>query len=210
MTNDRAIILSQKIERFVPSGYALVLAEYIINHKIRFKVVKPRATKLGDYRAPFGDQKRHIITINSDLNKFSFLITALHEIAHLHNYVEHGRKVAPHGVEWKNAFAKLLHPLLVDETMPHDVKLALRNTVKNVKASSCSDTALSRVLQRYDTQKDNSIALENLKLGASFALKGNSFQKGEKRRTRYLCIDTSSQKQYLVHALAMVEIIEVN
>jgi SprT protein len=210
MSNDKAIILSQKIERFVPDGYALILAEYIIIHKIMFKVVKPRATKLGDYRAPFGAQKRHIITINSDLNKFAFLITSLHEIAHLHTYEAYGRNAAPHGIEWKNAFATLLHPLLSDDTMPHDLKLALRNTVKNVKASSCSDTALSRVIQRYDTQKDNTIALENLKLGASFALKGNSFRKGEKRRTRYLCIDTSSQKQYLVHALAMVEIIEVN
>jgi SprT protein len=206
MSIDKKRTLASKIAPFVPEGYGIVLADFILEYKIKFKVVKSRKGRLGDYRAPFGEDKNHRITVNNDLNKFSFLITSLHEIAHLQNFIAHGRSVLPHGKEWQSAFAKLLQPLLADENIPKDVKLALTNTVKKVKASSCSDLALSRVLQRYDIQKENTESIENLKLGASFVFNGSVFVKGEKRRTRYLCTNTKTQRAYLFAALASVEI----
>jgi SprT protein len=208
MLIEKSQSLALKIQPFVPEGYGIVIANYIIDYKIKFKVVKSRKGRLGDYRAPFGEDKSHRITVNGDLNKYSFLITSLHEIAHLQNYILHGNKVLPHGSEWKNTFAKLLHPLLKDEVIPKDIKLALTNTIKKVKASSCSDLALSRVLQRYDVQKENTENIENLKLGASFVFNGITFVKGEKRRTRYLCINSNNKKPYLFAALAKVKIVE--
>ena len=46
------------------------------------------------------------ITINNNLNEYGFLITALHEFAHLLVYEKYKNKVHPQGSEWKKLFKK--------------------------------------------------------------------------------------------------------
>lgn len=57
----------------------------------------------------------HQITINQNLNKYAFLLTLVHEIAHLITYVNHGWNVKGHGPEWKNCFKKQITPFMRDE-----------------------------------------------------------------------------------------------
>jgi hypothetical protein len=66
--------------------------------------------------------------------------------------------------------------------------------------------ALSRVLKKYDLENDT-ILLESLSKNTIFALNNKKFKKGDLRRSRYVCIEIASGKQFLVHALANVRLI---
>jgi hypothetical protein len=169
--------------------------------------VKPRKTKLGDFRAKNKHGKAQI-TINGDLNPYSFLVTTLHEFAHLTNYLEYGHRVAPHGKEWKLHYTRLLLPVIDHPETPELLRAALLKSTTNMKASSCTDQQLQRTLLTFDSRNDNLTPLEELPKNSTFALSGKTFRKGNLRRTRYLCTDVNSKRQYLVSALAHVELIE--
>jgi len=158
---------------------------------------------LGDYRHPFRG-RTHQITVNHNLNKFSFLITLVHEIAHLTAWNKFGRRVLPHGKEWKEEFKIHLKPFIELEIFPHDILLHLNIYSVNPKASSCSDTELVKVLKKYDDDSDY-VHLENITEDSTFKLKnGRTFIKGKRIRKRYICIDTSTRKKYLISPVAEV------
>ncbi len=201
--------LIEGLRRFLPDGFEHYVADLLIKHPIKFKIVPPRKTKLGDFRAGFGIEKP-IITVNGDLNPYAFLITTLHEFAHLYTFLEHGFKVQPHGNEWKNNYRKLILPIIESKKLPSDIEKVLLNSLVVVKASSCSDIHLTRILKKYDQSKDTHTLLENLPKNTIFVLNGRSFEKGELRRKKFLCRDLISNKKYLVHALAEVEIVNLD
>jgi SprT protein len=82
------------------------IAIWIIEFDFKLKITKERSTKLGDYTSP-RDGLNHTITINHNLNQYSFFITLVHEIAHLHTFNKHRNTVAPHGQEWKQSFQSI-------------------------------------------------------------------------------------------------------
>jgi hypothetical protein len=174
---------------------------------VKFKIVPPRKTKLGDFSVGLGREKPQI-TINGDLNPYSFLITTLHEFAHFHTYQKYGNRVNPHGEEWKSNFRKLLVPVINSGKLPKDIEITLVNSLINLKASSCTDQKLSRVLKKYDEIKEGFQILETLNKNSIFVLNGRQFIKGELRRKRFLCQESISKKMYLVNALAEVQPIE--
>lgn len=189
--------------KFIPIEFVDLVVDLLIAYPIKFKIVPPRKTKLGDFK--YGTKlEKPEITINGDLNPYSFLITTLHEFAHLHTYLEFGNKVAPHGKEWKNNFQKLLLPVIESKKLPEDIENVLINSTIKIKASSCSDINLSRVLKKYDENKEGVELLERLPKNAIFVLNGKEFIKGDLRRKRYLCTEIISKRQYLVNALAEV------
>ncbi len=194
------------LSRFAPDFFVEYLVELILNAKVVFKIVPGRSTKLGDFRVR-SEGEKPIITVNGNLNKFAFLITTLHELAHLNTFRQYGLRVAPHGLEWKNAFRALLEPVLLSKQLPNDIEKVLWNTFTNTKASSCSDLNLSRVLRKYDKPSDQ-ISLEEIPVASHFSLNGRAFEKGLLRRSRYLCKELTSGKQYLIHALATVQLIK--
>ena len=179
----------------------------IEQNTVRFKVVKPRKTKLGDFRSGRKGEK-HTITINRDLNSYSFLITTLHEFAHLIVYNDYGGRIAPHGKEWQNQYSLLIYPLIESKKLPQDIEKVLLNSLVKVKASSCSDVKLQRVLMKYDHSLAGYTLLEELDKNSIFAINKKVFQKGNLRRTRFLCRETTTKKDYLIHALAKVKEIE--
>jgi SprT protein len=189
--------------RFAPKSFVEYLIELVIDAKVKFKIVPGRATKLGDFRVS-SDGVKPIITVNGNLNKYAFLITTLHELAHLHTYRKFGNQAAPHGIEWKCAFRNLLEPVLLSKQLPDDIERALWKSFTNTKASSCSDLNLSRVLKKYDAPSDQ-LSLEEIPIASHFAINGRTFEKGLLRRSRYLCIELQSGKHYLIHALATVQ-----
>lgn len=203
LQTDKKLIIANQIKKFVPEGFETIVANLIISYPVQFKIVNPRATKLGDYR-PSRNGLPHRITVNGDLNPYSFLITTIHEFAHLVNYIENGRKVAPHGEEWKNHFRKLLLPIIDTKLLPKDVEISLVNSLVKMKASSCSDIQLSRTLKKYDSANSDHVLLESLSHSSYFTLKEKKFIKGELRRQRFICTDVLTKKQYLIHRLAEV------
>jgi len=189
------------LQKFVPADFAAYLADCILAAGVQFKIVPGRKTKLGDFRThPL--QRKPIITVNGDLNPYSFLITALHEIAHLDTYRQYGWKVPAHGLEWKNAFRQRLLPLLESRALPPELQRVLEKSFVRLKASSGADVQLSRVLRTFDLTND--VLLETLPANAQFLLNNKRFIKGELRRTRYLCTEIDTKRIFLIHALAAI------
>lgn len=158
---------------------------------------------MGDYRY---DRKtgKHTITINNDLNPYSFLITYLHEVAHLVTFNEHGHRVQPHGVEWKDNFIKTLQPTLNETTFPKEVLNILKKHLNSPKASSCSDPVLYQILKKYDLNSDD-IFLHEVPKGATFLFNEKAYIKQETRRTRVLCTEKATGKKYLISKVAAVK-----
>ena len=195
-----------QLKRFVPAGFEEMAADLLIKYRVKFTITNPRSTKLGDYRPPFGAETFHRITVNGNLNPYSFLITYLHEFAHLETYEKYKRSVKPHGEEWKAAFRMLLWPAVQTGLLPKVIEDALMKSMSNTKASSCTDVQLSRVLKQFDANPSLKNLLEDLPESTIFTLQGKRFKKGQLRRSRFTCLELNSGKSFLVHRLAEVEI----
>ncbi len=194
------------LSRYVPESSLVLLMPLLKEDPIELKIKKPRRTKFGDYRLPKKGE-RHQISINNNLNPFAFLITLLHEIAHLKAFVEYGNKIKPHGKEWQSTFLKISQPFLDQNIFPKDLAIILENSLKKGGASSCTDLDLFRELQKFEDS--SKIPVEELEEGSIFRADNNKiFKKGPKARKRYKCVCLDNGKDYLVHPLAKAELIE--
>ena len=186
----------------MPAAAAPLIARWIDYFKCEFKVAKGRSTKYGDYRHPFRGAG-HRISVNYNLNPYAFLITTVHEFAHLLTWNEYQRKAKPHGQEWKDNFKKMMQPFYEQDIFPGDVKDAIRNYLQNPAASSCTDMNLFRMLKKYDVQ-NGTVLVEQLAEGALFSLKGRIFKKGEQMRKRFRCLEIKTGAIYLFNPLSEV------
>jgi len=195
------------LKKYLPEGSAEYAHDILWKYGIQLRIKKPRATKLGDYRPPQPGEA-HRISINKDLNKYAFLVTFLHETAHLINFEKRGFKVQPHGLEWKQEFQVVTKPMLHETILPNDVQNALHRYLKNPKASSCTDPFLFKTLRTYDDRPDHMVLVESIPLQTLFKTKdGRVFTKLEKMRSRYRCVENQTGKIYLVPGLLEVEIV---
>jgi len=192
----------QVFERFLPVGSVEYCHGLWIQLGFEFKIKKGRKTKLGDYTY-HPKLKKHTITINNDLNKYAFLITYLHEVAHLITYQKHQHKVLPHGVEWKQAFKEVALPVLNTTVLPEALNIAFSNYLKNPMASSCSDHRLLKALKPYDSHQGQ--FLSDLKKGENFRFQDKTYEVIGKKRTRYICLEKGSQRKYLISGNATVK-----
>ena len=190
-------------QRFVPLNAAQYCLELYLQHGFEFKIKKSRKTKYGDYKFE-PTQEKHIITINNDLNQYAFLITYLHEVAHLITYQKHKNKVTPHGKEWKNTFKIVSLPILNPQVFPDPLLKRLAHYMLNPKASSCSDPNLYTLLNKYDRRNDTCL-LQTLQVGDQFLLNGASYQYIQLKRTRVLCLQINSDKKYLISKISSVK-----
>lgn len=191
------------LAQYLPPAAVEQVYEWIVQYKVHFKITKDRKTKLGDYRSPLPNSN-HRITVNHNLNQYAFLITFVHELAHLITFEKYGRKVAPHGDEWKNEYSILLSNFLTPDIFPEDILKVLKKSVSKLKASSTSDLALSRVLGKYDPPS-NIIKLEDVATNTVFIIQdGKQFIKGERIRTRIKCQSLQNNKYYLFHPLTPI------
>ena len=87
--------LAEKIKKFVPDGTEHYVVDLLAKHKIQLKLNKPRISKFGDYRSPARHDNYHRITVNKDLNPYSFLTTFLHEVAHLTAFEKYRHSIDP-------------------------------------------------------------------------------------------------------------------
>lgn len=184
--------------QYLPEGAYDLVAPYFSTHIIHLTLTRERKTILGDYRAPTKETSYHRITVNGNLNPYSFLITLLHELAHLLTYNLYKHHVAPHGAEWKLQFQKILHPFIGQHFFPKEVEVALLAYIRNPAASTCSDTHLYKALYKYDSKDPLEFLIEELPQGAKFITNdGRLFEKQQLRRTRIACKEIATNKIYL-------------
>jgi hypothetical protein len=201
------------LAKYLPETTVDECASWIVQKNIHLKITRGRASKFGDYK-PLDRGKGHHISVNHDLNKYAFLITFVHEVAHLHTYTKYPFRHEPHGKEWKNEFKNLLSNFLVRRVFPDDISAALHSYLQNPSASSCSDHHLFRTLKKYD-QKNGELEvfhLEELEANTKFKLhqsrSGLIFQKGVLQRTRFKCLELTTNRIYFVSPLAEVVVYE--
>lgn len=195
------------LKKYLPERAVATCLELIQNTGVHLKIVNERVTRHGDYRRmPDG---RHQITVNATLNQYRFLITLVHEIAHLVAFEKYGRRIKPHGLEWKHTFQHLMLPFIRPEIFPSKLLPLLAKHFRNPKASSSTDAKLAIALKQFDTQQsDNSYVFE-LPIGTVFRIhNGKMYQKGKKRVKRYECIELDSGRMFLFQPNAEVEIIK--
>jgi SprT protein len=198
----------QVFERFVPEQSVDYCVELYESHGFEFKITRARRTKLGDFRYD-PDIRKFTITVNNDLNPYAFLITYLHEVAHLFTYKQHQDGVLPHGEEWKNVFKEVTKPLLNTDVFPEPVLHTLLSYFKNPKASSCSDPKLQMILKQFD-RPNGKVFLKALTIGSEFLFNQRHFRKLQKRRTRSLCLELKTNRRYYISEIAEVVRVEIS
>jgi len=197
--------MSETIKNYIPEVAVTAILQLIKKNNIHLKIVNERVTRHGDYRKMLNGQ--HQITVNTNLNSFRFLITLIHELAHLLAFKEFGKGIRPHGTEWKKTFQRIMLPFLRPEVFPIELMPLLAIHFKNPRASSDSDAKLSLALKRYDPPNDKNYIFE-IPLGGKFRLyNGKIFKRGNKRVKRYECLEVSTGRVYLFNPNAEVEFI---
>jgi predicted SprT family Zn-dependent metalloprotease len=197
----------QQLNEYLPEGAFDSVVDYIIAHKVHLTVTRERSTILGNYRSRHSD-KNHRISVNGNLNKYSFLITLLHELGHLLAFEKYGNKITAHGAQWKNEYSKILAVFISKKIFPADIEKELLETLNNPAATSCAETSLLRVLRKYDAHKPGIFLLEELPDKSFFKVKnGRVFSKENKIRKRYLCKDLTTNKLFLFSPVAEVELV---
>ena len=190
------------LHSFVPTKSRVILQGWIEELDINLLISSPRKTKLGDFRVHKG---RLYISVNNNLNPYSFLITLTHELAHAFVYTKHSNKVLPHGEQWKATFKAMLLNFL--HLFPEDINKVLSLHLLNPKASTLTDVRLSTVLRKYD--KEKGITITDILEGDKFSTSnGKEFQKGKKLRKRFSCKEKDTNTVYLFHPLAEVSRIQ--
>ncbi|WP_407528326.1 SprT-like domain-containing protein [Lacibacter sp. MH-610] len=193
---------------YMPKEALEPVLHYLHQYKIHLTITRERNSVLGDYRHAV-DTKNHRISVNGNLNQYAFLVTLLHEIAHLLTFEQFGNRIAPHGKEWKNEYSKILARFLLKKVFPADVEKALLRSIQNPSATSCGEEHLIRVLKNYDERKPHEVLVEELTTGQLFKLKdGRVFQKGEKLRKRHKAVDVKTGAVYLFSGVYEVERVE--
>ena len=193
------------LEKYIPEHSVEPIFELIKINQVHLKIVNERVTRHGDYRK--GLSGKHEITVNTSLNKYRFLITLIHEIAHLVAFEKYGRNIKPHGDEWKLTFQRLMVPFIRPEILPSQLLPLLARHFRNPKASSDTDATLSLALKQFDPENDKNYIFE-IPYGSVFRIhNGKIFKKVALRLKRYECLEISSGRTYLFNPNAEVELL---
>lgn len=199
--------MNTTLQKYLPERSVDYCFELIRANGVHLKVVNHRQTRHGDYRRLTNGQ--HVITVNATLNKYRFLITLIHEIAHLVAFERFGRRIKPHGQEWKRVFQELMVPCIRPEVFPSSLLPIIARHFKNPRASSSTDTQLALALEAFDTEQHTSKTyVFELPLGSIFRIyNGKIFKKGNRRIKRFECVEMATGRMYLFQPNAEVELI---
>ena len=198
--------MSEVLSKYLPEHAVHSCFDLIKSNNVHLKIVNERQTRHGDYRKAING--KHEITVNSSLNQYRFLITLVHEIAHLAAFERYGRMIKPHGNEWKLTFQRLMVPFIRPEIFPHSVLPLVANHFRNPTASSDTDARLAYALKQFDERKPDILYIHELPTGSMFRIKnGKIFRKNGLRVKRYECLEVKTGKLYLFNANAEVEIL---
>lgn len=201
--------LSQALPDYIPDAAVKMVADWFDKHPVALRIKKNRLTKLGDFRGSAPGRISYI-SVNHNLNKYSFLITLLHEMAHAEVHLTSKRRSAPHGTLWKNAYKQITHSYLTPEIFPPQILDVYSQHMINPKASSTTDVALSLVLKQYDNElaqnAEKDLLISMLQPETLFRLPdGRIFKTVQKLRKRYRCYCLSNKRMYLFNPLVTIQ-----
>jgi len=194
------------LAKYVPEHAVDALFELVRMYGVHLKIVNERVTRHGDYHRDASGY--HRITVNASLNKYRFLITLVHEVAHLAAFEKFGRNIKPHGYEWKITFQQLMVPFIRPQIFPNQLLPLLARHFKNPKASSDTDATLALALKQFDEKEGDRNYIFEIPYGALFRIhNGKIFKKGAQRVKRFECMEVSSGRLYLFNPNAEVELL---
>jgi hypothetical protein len=196
------------LQSYLPPHTFEAVLQYLQVYKVHLTIARERRSILGDYRHRTRHHA-HRISVNGNLNSYAFLITLLHELAHLLTFEKWGGRVQAHGSEWKQLFGQLLAQFIRQKVFPQDIEAALLKSITNPAASSCADIDLLKTLRRYDAGQTKGTLVEELPTDTFFKTSdGRVFQKGAKARTRFKCVEVGTGRLYLFSPVYEVVVVE--
>ena len=195
------------LQQYLPPGTSAQVLQYLHQYKVHLTITQHRKSILGDYRHRTFSSN-HRISVNGSLNTYAFLITLLHELAHLLTFEQHGNKVQSHGREWKMIYGELLKQFLEHKIFPPDIEKELKQTLQNPAATSCAEDDLLRVLRKYDPKRSTHRLVEEIPANNLFKTDdGRVFQKGRQLRKRFQCKEVATGRLYLFSPVYEVEML---
>lgn len=187
------------LEKFLPENTLPFLKKWFGDYACHLKITKNRNSKLGDYRKL--PDKSFQITINGTLEPQLFFFVLTHELAHLIAFENFGRKISPHGMEWKQTFREMLLESI--DVYQEDLKPIILKFSKSPKANFMASPDLVKYFHKESD--DGLIFVENLQVGDQFGYKDEIFLIEETAKKRYLCINIKTGKRYYFKNLAQVK-----
>ncbi|GAC1440550.1 MAG: SprT-like domain-containing protein [Sediminibacterium sp.] len=187
----------QALTAFLPEGTFEQVVGFIHHYQVHLTVTKQRKSVLGDYRHA-GHGANHRISVNGNLNPYEFLITLLHELAHLLTFEQYRNSAEPHGKEWKSQYSRLLVSFVQQKVFPADVEEALQRSIINPAATANGETELLLVLRKYNKiQKEGYAHVADIPEGSLFQIdNGKIYRKGARRRKRFACVELKTGLHY--------------
>ena len=195
------------MEGYLPPGCAAPVMEWFSSRRVSLTITPGRRSKLGDFRGRVHPQTP-VISINNDLNPYSFLVTLLHEMAHADVFLSIKKRVLPHGTEWKSTYRKLAAPFLSIQGLNAGFTATFEQYLQNPSASSSANLSLAMVLKSFDQPREVTL-ITDIPENTIFAIpNGRIFKKGVQLRKRFRCECLNNKRIYLFSPLA--EIIPIN
>lgn len=188
------------LEKFLPENALPYLKIWFGSYPCHLKITKNRNSKLGDYRKL--PDKSHQITVNGTLEPQLFFFVLTHELAHLIAFEKYGRRISPHGAEWKQTFREMLLESLT--VYAEDLRHIIQKFSKSPKANFMASPELVKYFHA-PKEDDEQTFIENLKKGELFEYKKEIFVIEETTKKRYLCKNIKSSRKYYFRNLAQVK-----
>lgn len=190
----------RSLEKYLPQNTLQYLKVWFADYHIHIKVTRNRDSKLGDYRKL--PDRSHEITINSTLAPQLFFFVLTHELAHLIAFEKYGRKIAPHGNEWKETFRQmLLQSLTVYE---ENLRPVIIKFSKSPKANFMASPDLVKYFH-IENQDDKLVFIESLTKGDLFTYRNEKYLLEGLIKKNYLCKHLTTGRKYSFRPLARVE-----
>lgn len=190
----------QPLEKFLPQNTFNHLKNWFSDYSIHIEVTRNRNSKLGDYRKL--PDSSHKITINSTLEPQLFFFVLTHELAHLIAFEKYGRRILPHGNEWKHTFRLMLLESL--EVYEDDLKPIIFKFSKSPKANFMASPDLVKYF-RVENQDDEGVYIENLTKGEHFIYQNQKYLLEGLIKKNYLCLRLDTGRKYHFKPLAKVK-----
>lgn len=190
----------QSLEKYLPQNTLQYLKIWFSDYYIHIKVTRNRNSKLGDYRKL--PDNSHEITVNSTLTPQLFFFVLTHELAHLIAFEKYGRRISPHGNEWKETFRNMLLESL--EVYDEDLKPIIIKFSKSPKANFMATPDLVRYFHT-EKQDDSLRFIEELEKGEFFIYRNEKYLLEGLIKKNYLCKNLATGRKYSFKPLARVE-----
>lgn len=188
------------LEKFLPQNTLSYLKKWFSEYYIHIKVTKNRHSKLGDYRKL--PDNSHEITINSTLPPQLFFFVLTHELAHLIAFEKYGRRISPHGNEWKHTFREMLLESL--DVYNEDLRLIIVKFSQSPKANFMASPELVKYFH-IENHEDELHYIEELSEGEFFFYKNEKYLLEGLIKKNYLCKNLATGRKYSFKPLARVK-----